>query len=397
MNSEKLALLKEEVEKIFGRKILSATDCQYLSSDIYQLTEFKISLNTLRRVFNLMTSKYHPSVFTLDLLARYCGYTSYSDFDARKSYLPSNNNNKENNVFFNFLILLFKDFKIENDNDATYKHLIHEIISNLDQWPNVIDRFQCEVAKTVNGQKFYYEQFINIDKLSQFYAKGLHYYLREKKTADAQVFGHAILCFHGWLVMDHESLKQHYDEVIRYKADVTMDPFTCGRFFAAQLYAANTYNNAVEPILIQARVFYDKLKNSESNNGQVRGFEYVLAEALVMIHEYEEALFFLDAATQEKNNYTQAHIDLKLFESIRLFKAIALSNLGKTEKAKALLDKVSTRNFYFLSRLFHSILYLSQLQHFQKRMFVQKQLDHLVEQTGFRKLLLVEKEKISAS
>ena len=54
MSIEILNLLKEEVERVFGRKILTASDCQNLSKDIYQQTKSGLSLNTLRRNISLL-------------------------------------------------------------------------------------------------------------------------------------------------------------------------------------------------------------------------------------------------------------------------------------------------------------------------------------------------------
>src|SRR5687767_4609530 len=107
-----------------------------------------------------MKNKYHPSSFTLNLLSKYCGYSSFDEFISHKEQSYNNHINSGSDLL-NFLILLFRDLEIKGVDDITYINLIHEIINNLEKWPQVIDDFQSQIAKTANGQFFYYEQFVN--------------------------------------------------------------------------------------------------------------------------------------------------------------------------------------------------------------------------------------------
>ncbi len=84
----------------------------------------------------------------------------------------------------------------------------------LQRHPELIDKFQRNIAKIKNGQDFYFEQFINIDGLNSYYGMGLRYYLNEKKTAEAQIFGHSILCAKNWLLENPHGVRKHYDMVM---------------------------------------------------------------------------------------------------------------------------------------------------------------------------------------
>ena len=66
--------LRNEVEKTYGRKILSSADCQQICIEIHQKTKLRVSFNTLRRFFNLMKDMHLPSNYTCDVLAQYCGF-----------------------------------------------------------------------------------------------------------------------------------------------------------------------------------------------------------------------------------------------------------------------------------------------------------------------------------
>lgn len=386
MGGEKLSLIKDEVERIIGRKILTASDCQYLCNDIYQQTKLRVSLNTLRRFFHLMESKYQPSSFTLNLLSKYCGFSSFDDFVSHKDRSYNNHTNSGSDLL-NFLILLFKDFEIKGIEDITYINLIHEIINNLEKWPQVIDEFQSQIAKTANGQFFYYEQFVNTDNLNSYYGDGLRYYLHERKDPQAQIFGHSLLCFRSWLSMQKEKVYNHCQELLQYNVNETIHPSICGRYFASQLYQAEVYHYDLEPILLGAREFYLDTKYSKTVSQGFPYFELILSEALILTQQYEEALFYIVEATKKRNNYTPPYVDLKLFESIYLFHAIALKNIGKAEKAKEMLEMINVKNFYFLAKKLNLILYLLQKQSFHKRDLLRGQLEYLIRQTGFKKLV----------
>jgi hypothetical protein len=374
------------VERIVGRKVITASDCEYLSNDIYRQTKLRVSLNTLRRFFQLMKSKYQPSSFTLNLLSKYCGFSSFDEFISHKEWAIDNKTNSSSDLL-NFLILLFKDLETKGVDDITYINLIHEIIKNLEKWPQVIDEFQSQIAKTPNGQFFYYEQFVNTDNLNGYYGDGLRYYLHERKDPQAQIFGHSLFCLRNWLSMNNEKVYTHCQELDRYNVNETIHPSICGRYFASQLYRAEVYGYDLDPILSTVREFYTDTKYSKAVNHGFPYFEFILAETLVLTQQYEEALFYIIEAIKKRNNYAPPYVDLKLFESIYLFHAIALKNIGKAEKAKEMLEMINVENFYFLAKKFNLVLYLLQRQSFHKRDLLRGQLHHLIKQTGFKKLV----------
>jgi hypothetical protein len=74
--------LKGEIEKSFGRKIVSRGDCELLSDDLYRKTGVTISYNTLRRMFGLAEYR-QPRITTLNHLSNYIGFKSFQDFNQR--------------------------------------------------------------------------------------------------------------------------------------------------------------------------------------------------------------------------------------------------------------------------------------------------------------------------
>jgi tetratricopeptide (TPR) repeat protein len=400
MNNESLVLLKREVEKVFERKILSASDCQSLSADIYEQTENRLSVNTLRRLFNLMKCKYQPSIFTLDLLSRYCGFSSYSDFITpaiEKSDKLDDLHDLESR-FLELLIVMFKDMEIRGMSDNAYQKLIHELVKDMSRWPKVIDKFQLAIAQTANGQKIYFEQFINIDELNGFYGKGLRYYVAQIPFVEGKILGHSLLCLNGWLTMNAESLHSHFYAMTRYyESNSTLEPALQARVFAAQLFKATIDNTQTESLLIEARNYYDSNSSQPNSYISFPTFEYVLAEALILINMYEEAMFYIDEAIRGINKSRSATKYSQLLPSIYLFKAIALFNLGNIKDCKNFLAAVEPAKFHFLSKQFNLILYFSLIQSLEKDTSIGHQIKMFVEKTGFNNLIFKPKKLVLAA
>lgn len=75
-----LELLKSEIQQVFGHKIVYAKDCIALADTIKAKTGRSIGGTTLRRLFGLVHAVNKPSVYILDTLAIYIGYSDFNLF-----------------------------------------------------------------------------------------------------------------------------------------------------------------------------------------------------------------------------------------------------------------------------------------------------------------------------
>ncbi|WP_454803207.1 hypothetical protein [Mucilaginibacter phyllosphaerae] len=94
-------LLKTCVLTTAGFTTITPCDCKLISSYIFKHTKQSISETTLKRVYGFAYSKFKPSLFTIDVMAKYCGYISWDDFCRKqeKTLLkPSNTNNSWDNL-----------------------------------------------------------------------------------------------------------------------------------------------------------------------------------------------------------------------------------------------------------------------------------------------------------
>ena len=73
--------LTNEIENSIGFKISNRRHCEMLSELIYLKTGESISYNTIRRIFGISKGG-SPSTRSLNILSKFCGYSSYSKYIA---------------------------------------------------------------------------------------------------------------------------------------------------------------------------------------------------------------------------------------------------------------------------------------------------------------------------
>jgi hypothetical protein len=387
MESEYVNYLKREVEQTLGRKILTSIDCRHLYHDIAQ-QQYKVSFNTLRRFFYLMKSNHQQSPYTLDVLSNYCGFSSFNEF-ITSYHEPDNDDDKpenKNNDLLDYLVSNFKCTEVASTDDFTFSSLVNQTIIFLGRHPYLIDQFQRRIANTKNGQIFYYEQSVNIDKLASFYGEGIRYYLISKKTIDAHTFGHYLLGFRSWLTMNDKCLNKHYQMEKEGDFERTNTPLLLGYKFALQIYFLNAFKCEHEPLLVKLRQLHSGFTISKDNFTSIFRFEIHLITAQILCAQYEEALFYIDDICKIKKRFSLSNNDLRWFEFIPLYRAIALYHAGEVIKAKEIFNGINPNKFHFLHKQYLTILYLSFKQCLQKRNSEKKQLQSLIEDTGFTRL-----------
>ena len=385
LESSNIDLLKLEVEKTLGRKIVFSADCLYLQSHISKLLQHTLSFNTLRRFFKLMEAKHQQSVYTLDVLSHYCGYSSFTEFVHHKKQNESGSK-PEDSSLLDYLVRIFKGMELKNPNDPTYLSLVGQTIQYLEHQPHYFEDLHREIARTKNGQKIYFEKFINIDKLNSYYGDGLRYYLRENNTKEGQIFGHSFLCLRYWFTGNPMGVERHYKEVLQHTIDYTIPPHIAGCFFATQVLYADAFNKPQDAVLSGARLLFSAYQPSRENLPLIfQGIKH-LAQALLLTGHYEEAAFYLEDAYSKRKNYIPAECDLEVWEAIDLFQAFVKMQMGEPAATKKILNSINPDNFYFLHKQYLTTLYLSLKQKLHKTAPMQEQIQDLIHKTGFHKL-----------
>ncbi len=83
-----LQLLREEVEKKAGRKMMTPKDFDFLSESIFEEIHTRISPSTLKRIWGYLQNDNTPRSTSLNILANYVGYDDWDSFmaSAEKEY-----------------------------------------------------------------------------------------------------------------------------------------------------------------------------------------------------------------------------------------------------------------------------------------------------------------------
>jgi hypothetical protein len=72
--------LKKSVLLVAGVANIAPADCKTLEAYILEKTKQRVSETTLKRIYGFAYSKFNPSMFTLNTLARYCDFEGWDDF-----------------------------------------------------------------------------------------------------------------------------------------------------------------------------------------------------------------------------------------------------------------------------------------------------------------------------
>lgn len=378
--------LKHEVERKFGRKFLASSDCRLLADDVFKKTNIRLSFNTVRRFFDLLKSDSLPSLHTLDTLAEYCGYSSFSQYCSVAHSPAKNNNSGPRNDVLEYMTLLFKKIESNPCTDFSFFQFVQQTISYLDDHRYLIDFFHQNISKTANGLSFYFECFVNVDMLNSFYGDGLKYYLSEKKTEEAQVFGKALLCLKCWLSMDHDGVGKYYEQIKTHTLIINSDPVVWARYFAAQLLYHDVHKMENAALLYSMRQYHQHIGSSSATCSDCYySFELVVAEILVLTQEFDEALYYIQKEKEKRLHSKMAFVELHFIAVIKLIEAMALAGIGDQMRSRALFEKIDPERFCFLSQRYYSIMYHAlKLSLFKST--AHKQMDSFITHTGFLQL-----------
>jgi tetratricopeptide (TPR) repeat protein len=141
-----------------------------------------------------------------------------------------------------------------------------------------------------------------------------------------------------------------------------------------------------ESVVIEARQFYMGIIASKYNYACYYCFEIILSEALILVGYYEEALFYIQEIIDRIKDAVPSFIELSLLETIMLFKTIIYTHTGRRAKAKEIFENINPNKFYFLSKQYLTIFYLSISKILNHKIADKEQVNYLITETGFKRL-----------
>ncbi len=376
-------IIKREIEFMFGRRIVSSGDCIQLSEEIYGITKSRLNANTLRRFFGLVRTIYAPSASTLKILCTYCGFSSIEDVQHYKEALHSETDSPEQKSLLNYLVNLFRETPVENERNETFKSVVKQTIVFLLQHPDLVDKFQSMIAKTKNGQDYYFEGFSQIDNLNSYYGNGLRYFLKEKTEPQAQILGHSLLVFRYWLTEDEPNMEHHFQELSNFEHLPSFSSNASGRYFASLLYYAEAKGYASSKAITSIQNYYNNLHVCDTAS-QI-DFEMIIAEALILTDNLEEGLYYVDTALKKVQDISIN--DKSIVQNLYLLKACAMVKTGDSKSAELFYLRIRPTLFDFLKKKMQTILYGFLTETLKRNVgTVDNQSVALINETGFSNL-----------
>lgn len=378
MKSDLFPSLKKELENSFGRKVISSRDCLQMVDDIYQKTGYTVNANTLRRFFGLVKSNYSASPSTLSILLKYCGFNSPEELENISTGIKTDTSINKEEVH-HFLVSLFKSMPVEENNNSAADSLVQQTVLFLERNPELIEKFQREIASTPAGQYYYFERSVNMDRLNDYYGNGLRYYLRAKNTNEAIIFTHSVQVLRYWLTGDTGMLEKEMAAMSAINVNFNYPPHIMARYIAARLYHAHAKNEAIDKILSDASRFYtSSVSKSGSNNID---FELITLEALILTNHYAEAGEYIKKgksrlAAMKKGNEVETQFTVweKIVNNRRNTTIKAILAIPKQNLSIGILSSPLTKKY-------HTLLQMMTYSRSHKINFTE-----LIEETGFTRL-----------
>ncbi|MEO6000840.1 MAG: hypothetical protein ABIN89_28595 [Chitinophagaceae bacterium] len=346
-------IIKREIELMFGRRIASSRDCIQLSEEIFRITHARLSHNTMRRFYGLVKTDYSPSHSTIQILCNYCGFLSIEDVENYSTEKNSFSDSQEQKSLLNYLVNLFSESPVDDEINETFKSVVKQTILFLNHHPALVEKFQSMVAKTKKGQDYYFESFVNIDRLNSFYGNGLRYYLNEKDGPEAKVFGNSLLVFRYWLTEDEINLERHFRLVNINSLYSSNANNSQSRYFASLLFYEHAKGISSTNTVASIQEYYAEM-HKEDMAAQIH-FEITIAEALILTGIYDEGLLYTNSAMKKINNADD--IEESALQNVYLLQAVALYKTNNLESAKETYGRIRPSAFNFLSKKLHTILY----------------------------------------
>ena len=263
-----LDILKKEIEKKLGQKILNRGDCELLSNAILETIDIEISYNTIRRLFGLAPNV-KANKKTLNTLAKFIGYKHYIHFtqtylkeekhhlsvlvfravyhaDKTKIIKLVQNTKSSPEDFVSFIIILSrellynKQYSILNQvfelEELAYDNFSYSEVLFIGNSIGLLLRKQHLKDKAflhnTNFLRCVYLTFVDYSSLNGYYADWAGVINKSKKTKELQIFTKAILEFRKFL--NKKNVTDSFEDLA---FNPNLHPILCSRLLSIKIMA----------------------------------------------------------------------------------------------------------------------------------------------------------------
>jgi len=342
-----------------------------LAQKIYTTTHHSVSVSTLKRLF-LYPDETNPSLFTLDAICKTIGFADWDDFLKKEN--PANDfehfeiitmvrhNGYRDFEEFNQIISRFADTPNKYEvtlalvQVAVAKQDI-DTLSQLFNIPNIFDVVEYNsphfyfiqelglifrnslllkdlipfYANHPIAQECYIERFVDEDNLNGYYGELLEEYHKHKKTLEAQLFFHCLMCQRD---IENGNLKSpHFNFLIHFREKEPVHPIPKMRRLALLIYYFRNDKEIIDNLLEEIPVLV------ANENQDMRLYVALIFCQIVFINRDQHALKrMFEYMNFTTNIYTQNINMLRYANLLKIYEAFVLIGDGKPQEAKSKLS-----------------------------------------------------------
>lgn len=342
-NTHMVAQLRKDILKKFGKNVKTATDCDALAVLISEHCAANISSQTLRRFFRLIKSSSAPSQYTLNLLAKFCGYDDFADFC--RSYRGTE---------------LEEFFANTHKSDESYWEKSEELCRKISDSPELLVRTHHRLMGYPMARKYFIENHPLRDLICTVYSEYFSAYLKYNTSAEAKIFAYGFLFKSAFFHQNYELMDLYFKKVKETQLSPAVHVIPAGLKYGIQLLYADATGNEY-----LFRKFYNEMKNVredyiEASQKSVCSFEYTVLECLVFTERTEEMRFLLENNTFQKNqdaDFIPSRRKETHAEVWKILTAFAYQKMGETDKSKRCLADVNLDHLGIGWKKYYSIMY----------------------------------------
>jgi hypothetical protein len=419
----KTALLTEEAERIFGKIIGNTQDATEFADSIFKSTNKVISYNTVRRLYKIVKNdEWTPSKSTLNIIAEYCGFNSFSDFSTNfniqnnqiefynECYLKFYKNQKvdfgivnkicsQKQDFFtfdflkktihiaftyedlDFLTHLFVLDSVFKNKSYLYFHqnyLIQDIGALLRKHKNLQNHLWTHWSLQQNARLLYFELFVDMDYLINNHYLAIEMYHKHSTTQQDLIFTHSLLFFRAFVKDNNSACLEHYQTLS--SLDIKeMHPIPKARYFISKLLFSNPTSELIQEIKYWCEY---EIKNKKTDPPY---FHVWIMEGLIMVHQ-NDLVIQLWNIIKDDSNFQDNRINRGLIQRAITYSAFALIKTGQLEEGRKLYNEINPNEYNLFSCEYDSLFYSALTFHISKDKKVMKQGEEKAKVLGYDKL-----------
>jgi len=371
-NTDALLQLRLNVIDQFGKQIVTATDCENLAAILAEKLKANISAQTLRRFFGLIKASSQPSLYTLGILAKFCGFTDFHHFADFKT-------NSELELFFGSTEDSGNDYWLKSE------QLCRQIADS----PFHLATIHHRMMPFPLVRKYFMENHPMRDMLGTVYSQYFMSYLKFNQTNEARIFAYGFLYQSAFLQGNQELMHLFFQKVKETELSPEVFVIPAGLKFGITLHYADYIGDEILFNKTYSAMKASRERYISASKSSVCSFEYTVLESLIFTERKSEIRLLLENNTFQSSaqqNFIPSQRKLTHDEVWKILSAVGYHKIGDEETAKKFAERVNLENLGFGWQKYYSIIYyflLLEIVELKEKSKILKKLHHLISETHF--------------